>query len=100
MSADNWAQCPRCTAIRRVEQSSTEDRLREAYGRVPVEEFDQMREDADAEKCSAVHPSFREDYEFYGAEDGVLSIRYSGGCKVCGLKHTFSADQPIDVVIA
>lgn len=55
MSADNYAVCPRCSTTNR--QS----------GPYPTE------------------PTFREDYEIYGAETGELIIHYRGRCTVCGL---------------
>lgn len=57
-----------------------------------------MRAEAEALAAAPVEPTFREDYEFYGVEDhGVLMIRYSGGCSVCGLRHEVSIDQPLDL---
>jgi hypothetical protein len=35
--------------------------------------------------ASEAERTFREDYEFYGAETGEVTARYRGRCTVCGL---------------
>lgn len=60
MSADNWEVCPRC--------------LHEAG------------EGADREQ----HRTLREDYEWYGADKGVIEGAYSCACRVCGLTASAS----------
>jgi len=37
--------------------------------------------------------SFREDYEFYGAESGTISWDYSGYCRECELQVTFTGER-------
>lgn len=71
-----------------------------AYGKVPVDEFDALR-DAYAEKERLyVNPedhnefrTFREDYEFYGADEGVVHVRYGGQCTKCGTGTTINQDH-------
>jgi hypothetical protein len=97
MSADNWAQCPRCTTNARAALEQREMKVHEAYGTVSVEEFDRLRwsmqeEHGAFEKREA---TFREDYEIYGAEDGVVTVRYSGACTECGLTLKFKDEHPI-----
>jgi len=70
------------------------------YGVAPVEDFDAARAALDAAKAAPLRQTWREDYEFYGAEDGVLSIRYEGACTTCGLSHKFNDDQPIEGISA
>lgn len=41
---------------------------------------------------------FREDYEFYGIEDGVVKVTYSGHCQECGAGVKFSHEHPIERV--
>lgn len=91
MSADNWAQCPRCTKRGREALEARNTAVQASYGQVPVEEFDEARR----QHAQAVaeferrHPTFREDYEIYGAESGVVTAEYSGSCEACGLRLTF-----------
>lgn len=97
MSADNWAHCPRCAVLRAAKVSAAEDAASLAYGKVSVFEFDALKDKAAAIRDAQVECTFREDYEFYGADEGVLEVRYSGSCSVCGLSHTFTASDPLDV---
>ena len=95
MSASNWAVCPRCLNRARLAQVVEERKLADAYGKVPVEEFDAMR--------SALKPvdeehfqSFREDYEFWVVpESGTWHASYGGECQVCGLSHEFKMVETI-----
>lgn len=60
MSADNWAICPRCESNAELQALA------------PVVDSEQFR-------------TFREDYEFYGADVGEVHAVYSGRCTVCGI---------------
>lgn len=101
MSADAWSNCPRC--IRRTQEvfASRQKELDASYGTVPVEKFLEAREALAKDLQEAARAlegddrTFREDYEIYGAEDGVITVSYSGECRKCGLKLTFTHEQPI-----
>lgn len=67
MSADNWAYCPGCQA------------------------------DETEEESGYMRPGFREDYEIYGAETGVVTVSYSGACCLCGLSLCFEYRKSIPV---
>lgn len=71
----------------------------EAYGKVPIEEFDRKRASlAKAQELLAgddIFRTFREDYEFHGAEDGAVSVVYKGSCTKCGLKMDIKEVHPI-----
>lgn len=90
MSADNWAICPRCKDIAEVEKMRQHQEVASSYGIVPVAEFDALR--AEANEPIDLQYTFREDYEIFGAEDGVVQVRYEGECQVChvGTKFDFS----------
>jgi hypothetical protein len=85
MSADNWEVCPKCLAAAKDTADAKHAEVYAQYGKVSPEEFDRLRSE-----LKAVDPedfrSFREDYEFYGANEGELQVSYSGGCQECGLK--------------
>lgn len=85
MSADNWAACPKCIAVAKGAADVKHAEVYAQYGKVSPEEFDRLRE-----TLSAVDPedfrTFREDYEFYGADEGELQVSYSGGCTECDLR--------------
>lgn len=84
MSADNWTTCRNCIEAKEAEIAALESKIENAYGKVSVQVFDKTR--ADLEELRSAHPgqTFREDYEFYGAEDGVTTWDYTGCCEVCG----------------
>lgn len=70
-----------------------------SYGKVPVETFDlarvnlvKAREVLDGENT---YRTFRENYSFLGAEDGVVTVSYNGNCTKCKLKLEFREDHPI-----
>lgn len=100
MSADNWAICPRCASKHEEHVKVLIAALDEAYGKVPVEEFDRLRSECDAEARKELEQTFREDYEIWGAEDGELNVSYSGGCRECGLGHKFKHSETFHVPAA
>lgn len=88
MSADNWAHCPRCVGQAREAHDAAVATVIASYGQIPVEEFDAKRA-ALADFDPEPFKTFREDYEFYGAEDGEIVADYSGHCSKCGLGLDF-----------
>lgn len=94
VSADNWAICPRCLAAAFAAKAQLEAAAEAAYGAVPIQEFERLR--AEAEKPVEIRPTFREDYEIYGAEEGVVVVVYSGHCKVCSLGLDFKDEHPLE----
>lgn len=101
MSADNWAKCPRCVQEATKNLDAAQARVDASYGQVSVEEFDQMRAGLATERSKVDNDNsfrtFREDYEIYGADDGVVTVSYRGGCTVCKLELKFKDDHPIMV---
>jgi hypothetical protein len=96
VSADNWAVCPRCDQRHEAEVEAKFKAVDDAYGKVPMAEFTEMTAAARAFSQTKVDPTFREDYEFYGAEDGVVVAAYRGQCTVCALSLTFKHEHPIE----
>lgn len=97
MSADNWAQCPRCISIGTAKLEERNAVIQSSYGIVPVADFDEARRTLEADRAAFERrdPTFREDYEIYGAETGTVTVSYSGFCSECGLKLKFTEDHPI-----
>lgn len=97
MSADNWARCPRCTAVAAAKFAAREVAIQASYGVAPVEKFDADRQALADDRATFEdrRPTFREDYEIYGAETGVVTVRYGGGCQVCGLVLDITEQHPI-----
>lgn len=69
MSADNWAECPKCKKTANVE-----------YKNVPDIEKQTMREDYDI-----------------GTKDGIFSITYSCYCRSCKFKYRYEYSKEIDL---
>lgn len=64
------------------------------YGNIPLAEFDELRQRVETPIDEDKLRTFREDYEIYGAEDGVIHISYGGHCSVCGTECNISQDHP------
>ena len=94
MSADNWTTCPACHAKERERIAGLHEAARAAYGKVPPEEFDRLRAEAEYAAATELPANFREDYEFYGADEGTVHIVYSGHCKDCGLGIDIEEERP------
>lgn len=93
MSADNWANCPRCFARAKLESEARFQQAVDAYGKVPPDEYEALREAAQVSVDPDSFNTFREDYEFYGAFEGTVIASYGGGCDVCGLSVSFRHEQ-------
>lgn len=85
MSASNYAACPRCTARARKEQEAAMARLAAAG----------LDDGTFNLTVRPVGPTFREDYEIYGADSGTVHVGYSGRCETCGLSVDFDHDHEI-----
>jgi hypothetical protein len=94
MSADNWALCPRCidNHVKDIKRAQAE--LDASYGKVPLDQFDDMRAGVANLRTSTPAETFREDYEFYGAEDGEVVATYRGHCSKCDLSVRFEHSHP------
>lgn len=88
MSADNWAVCPRCRDRVEAERDERLNEMAKAYGKVGADEYEALRARA-LDPGEPLKEMFREDYEFYGVEDGTIVASYSGSCTVCHLETTF-----------
>ena len=101
MSADNWDRCPRCVQTDATDLAEREAAVAAAYGSVSVDEFDRMRDELGRRRAEhddyASFRTFREDYEIYGAEEGVVTVVYSGACRVCELALKFRHEHRIDM---
>jgi hypothetical protein len=84
VSADNWAACPSCAKAHDAEIAALDAAIADAYGKVSVAEFDQMRADRDEFVRTPMEATFREDYEIWrlqhcdqcGASKRILERRW------------------------
>jgi len=108
MSADNYSICPRCTSRRRALLKATEVELQQAYGHVDQDEYQELQaklaelhrqvDETEQDKWSEYGDfnTLREDYEIYGADEGAVTVSYSGHCSVCGLGLDFKHEFPFE----
>ena len=94
MSADNWAICPRCVKRAEAARAQQVAVTGASYGKVPEQEYAEAVA-AIKDVRAADYQTFREDYEIYGAEDGAVTVDYSGNCGTCGLSLDFKVRKPI-----
>lgn len=95
MSADNWAECPKCADLRAAKLAKLDADIAAQYGKITVEAFDELRKQAAEERNKKINlHTFREDYEI-GVFEGEFSVSYTGGCSVCGTGHSFKHDEPV-----
>ena len=96
MSADNWKECPRCLKRAIAKKEQLEAMVTENYGKVPVEEFDQLR--AEAAKPVDIGQHLREDYEFYlDEETGEFYASYKGRCQECDFSFEFKHEEVVPI---
>ena len=99
MSADSWTACPRCLKTEESNYQKLVEQVAKAYGKVSREEWEALNKRLASFKRLSEEDyedgTFREDYEFYGAETGTVTASYSGYCTVCGLSVTFEHKVPI-----
>lgn len=113
MSADNWAICPLCVQRATVERQDACDKadavMRDAYGSRDYEEFQELQEDAAIKRDDLREflssdkerfRTFREDYEIYGADEGLVEVSYSGKCGTCGAGAKFHLERPVQAVLS
>ncbi|WP_010550490.1 hypothetical protein [Brachybacterium paraconglomeratum] len=96
MSADNWTTCPRCTRRREAEIESAEEKIALAYGKVPLDEWEEMRRRQSDLITRKPDRTLREDYEFHGASDGEVVADYSASCDTCDLRVSFTHQHQIE----
>ena len=93
MSADNWGVCPRCEKRRHADIESMRLKVADSYGKVPVAEFDDLREQHTAMRAAHPKPTLREDYEIGIDEGGGFYAIYKGRCSDCDFSHEFRHEE-------
>ncbi len=87
MSADNWADCPKCKKKFEDEQLQRIKKANEAYGKAPQAEYCKLVTEASIVRVSK-YRTFREDYGI-GLEGEELVIDYYGRCDTCRFEREF-----------
>lgn len=94
MSADNWTTCPKCEQekAKNIERKAQE--VNDAYGKVSVVEYQHLQKTLDNLINTSLPRTLREDYEI-GIDNGVLSINYEAGCRVCKFHYSYRHNESV-----
>jgi len=87
MSADNWAQCPKCEVLEIKRTVALDETIKQAYGRVSSEKYLEL-----LQKQQSPEPlgyTLREDYEI-GIHGGEFVVSYGGRCNNCSFEYSFN----------
>ena len=95
MSADNWAECPQCVELGQAKWESRQQEVLDAYGIVTPSEYRSMLIQLD-EFAPQENYNLCEDYELR-ISDGKFHVWYKARCERCGFKHSFTAEEPINM---
>ena len=100
MAADSWAHCPKCTEQREKDEEKErlekEQKLKEAYGNVPADEYVKLVasfEKTEREKEEPVE-TLAEYHEFY-LNGTTLEYDYYCKCSECGFEYRFDDKREI-----
>lgn len=92
MSADNWAECPKCKMQAKADYMALQEKVKEAYGKVESEEY--LRLVKEAAKEIKPENQLREDYEL-GISGSEFYVRYGAQCYKCNWSYEFTTDIDI-----
>ncbi len=87
MSANNYADCPRCIANAKVEQERLAKLAEEQYGKVSPSEYKKLL--SESENMEYPNETLREDWEIKTDRDGEFSVYYGCTCEHCGFSREF-----------
>lgn len=97
MSANNFGKCPKCKRINHLDIERFKKRVGEAYGKVPQNDYTNMRDDLETKISKVLEETLREDFEIKIDEEGVFNIGYYCSCDRCGFKYSFQKNDPVDL---
>jgi hypothetical protein len=89
MSANNWRVCPACKRRLEVEQAARAQAVRDAYGKVSAEQYEEMRCAAEEVVADLLEKTMREDWEIGTGRDGKFFVSYRAKCKNCRFDYSF-----------
>lgn len=85
MSADNWAECPKCYAAGVRDRHAKQQAADRAYGVESPAAYLKLLEAAKEPVAPAY--SLREDYIIGTKPDGEFYVSYSARCQKCDFRH-------------
>ena len=97
MSANNWAECPKCRMDRLAEIEKRRANLVKIYGKVPPESYVTEMTDFNNFRDAIPDESLREDYDLGITPQGEFYAAYSGKCEKCGLYFRFCHKEQVNL---
>lgn len=92
MSANNWTFCPKCQKTKKEESIALDENVKISYGKIAVEEWLKLRDEADEFRDSLDSSSdmtLREDWSI-GTYNQKFSVSYSSGCSQCNYSYDYN----------
>lgn len=93
MSADAWRICPKCSVSIASKRELALIEADSQYGKIPVNQWTKLHDDAHSMPIKQTEETLREDYEIYTDESGTFHVDYHCGCTICGFRHNFKYEQ-------
>lgn len=92
MSADRWSICPKCTERREQKIAKLHSDVEDSYGKVTIEEWDNLRARVRKLEDSDKEDTLCEDFDTRINEEWIFSVSYKAGCSECGFTYAFSTE--------
>lgn len=94
MSADSYALCPRCSEAWHADVELKQQRVEQAYGNVPADEYMQLLREADAVKPLDYTLA---EYVIIGVEGiaGAFVVAYRCACDKCGYEFKYKHEEKL-----
>lgn len=94
MSADNWADCPKCKAKALAKQQELYANADNSYGEVLVEEYLELKKKAETFFPHGDYSEvLREDYGLHIGDDGIFHVVYTADCSKCDFVFVFKESR-------
>lgn len=97
MTTDNWAVCPKCEELAKIEYAKKKDELEKSYGVIPQKEYEKLLYELSQIPKTKRGETLREYYEITIDKDGVFRIDYTCHCDRCGFNYIFSHSDKISL---
>lgn len=98
MGADDWSVCPACELKHKLRIEQMKRSLDEAYGKIPLAEFNTLQACLESEENKNLTPSLQE-YRDIGLVDYKLYVNIYLRCNYCFLEYTYDKTEDLSALI-
>lgn len=95
MSANNWAECPKCEEEKISKVEELKRKISDSYGKVSETEYNMLKIRLEKIKAVVSNPTLREDYEI-GIWDGQFKVGYYASCEKCDYSYEYTYSKKLD----